>query len=191
MFERFTDESRRAIALTQDEVRTIRHDEVAVEHLLAGLLRVGGVAHRVLKEAGVELEAVRSKITEKREPSDEPPASALPFTSGLKEVLELALREALGLGHSYIGTEHLLLALLREGGRGAEILADLDSTADVDEWRKRVLRAIAGAARRAVMSAPDAADAATTVTDGHLLDRIAAFAKRTGATISISYPREH
>jgi ATP-dependent Clp protease ATP-binding subunit ClpC len=199
MFERFTDEARQVIVRAQKEARALGHANVDVEHLLVGLLHVGdGVAHKVLTEAGVELDAVRSKIVEKRGDPDEPsPAGHIPFTPEMKKTLELSLREALGLGHNYIGTEHLLLALLQVPGTVAvEILADEVCGVDVKEWRTRVLRLLAGGEARRTFEPQSLVDpsrdfeAAQSMVDVHLLDRIAAFAKRTGATISISYTRE-
>jgi ATP-dependent Clp protease ATP-binding subunit ClpC len=199
MFERFTDRARQAIVRTQEEARALGHANVDVEHLLVGLIRDdGGLAYKVLTEAGVELDAVRSKIVEKHGDPDGPsPAGHLPFTPEMKKILEYALREALRLGHNYIGTEHLLLALLQMPGTVAvEILADEVCGVDVKEWRTRVLRLLAGGEARRTFEPQSLVDpsrdfeAAQSLVDVHLFDRLAAFAKRTGATISISYPRE-
>jgi len=126
MFERFTDRSRRTLVLAQDEARSLGHEHIGTEHLLLGLLEEGtGVAARVLTDLGVTLEAARARVP--AAPAGGPATvGAPPFTPRAKSVLEYALREALQFGHSYIGTEHLLLGLVREDdGSAARILADL------------------------------------------------------------------
>ena len=127
MFERFTDRARRVVVLAQEEARTLDHGYIGTEHLLLGLLREGdGVAARTLESLGVSREAARGQVEEIIGRGVDPPPSHIPFTPRAKKVLELSLREALALGHTYIGTEHLLLALLREGhGVAAQVLVRL------------------------------------------------------------------
>ena len=114
MFERFTDRAQHAVELAQDEARGLGHDHVGMEHLLLGLLREeDGLAARVLHELGVTAENVRPHVSALVGRRDEVATGRIPFTPGAKKALELALREALSLGHNYIGTEHLLLGLVR------------------------------------------------------------------------------
>ncbi len=138
MFERFTDRSRRVLVYAQDEARDLNHDFIGTEHLLLGLVREGeGIAAKTLRATGVTDIAVREKIQELIGRGDSSPGSP-PFTERAKKVLELSLREALQLGHSYIGTEHLLLGLVREGGGVAvQILRDLDI--ELTQLREQVM----------------------------------------------------
>ena len=121
MFERFTDRARRVVVLAQEEARLLNHDYIGTEHILLGLVHEEqGVAARALTELGISLEAVRDEVRQTIGQGDSPPTGHIPFTPRAKKVLELSLREALALGHNYIGTEHILLGLLREGqGVGA------------------------------------------------------------------------
>jgi ATP-dependent Clp protease ATP-binding subunit ClpA len=139
MFERFTDRARRIVVLAQDEARLLDHDYIGTEHLLLGLLRVGeGPAYQALTAEGVQLEAVQAKVLEHVGRGDGPPGHHMPFTPRAKKVLELSLREALQLSDNYIGTEHLLLGLLREGeGLGCQILVELG--AGVPALRARIM----------------------------------------------------
>jgi len=139
MFERFTDRARRVVVLAQEEARLLNHGFIGTEHLLLGLLREEeGVAARALASLHVELEAVRASVTEKVGPARRPSSGHIPFTPRAKRVLELSLREALQLGHNYIGTEHLLLGLIREGeGVAAQVLTELG--ADLNRVRQRVI----------------------------------------------------
>lgn len=139
MFERFTDRARRATVLSQEEARTLNHNYLGTEHMLLGLLHEGeGIAAQALVSVGLTLESAREAVTELVGPGSSPSSSHIPYTPRSKKVLELALREALQLGHNYIGTEHLLLALLREGeGMGAQAIAKLGS--DLGGVRKAVL----------------------------------------------------
>ncbi len=139
MFVRFTDRARRAVHLAQEEARLLRHDHVGAEHLLLGLLYEGeGVAVKALESLGISLHGVRDQVEEIIGHGQGPAAGHLPFTPRAKKVLELSLREALALGHHYIGTEHLLLAVLREGESvAAQALARLG--ADHAGVRERVL----------------------------------------------------
>ena len=134
MFERFTDRARRVVVLAQEEARLLGHNYIGTEHLLLGLLRESdGVAGRTLDALGISLDAVRTRVEEIIGRSSQPlPGGQMPFTPRAKKALELSLREALNLGHNYIGTEHLLLGLIREGegvapqvlvGMGAELAA--------------------------------------------------------------------
>src|SRR6266511_3643585 len=125
MFQRFTDRARRVVHLAQEEARLLRHNYVGTEHLLLGLLYEGeGIAARALESLGISLEVVRARVEEIIGRGQITPSGHIPFTPRAKKVLELSLREALQLGHNYIGTEHLLLGLLREGeGVAAQVLA--------------------------------------------------------------------
>ena len=127
MFERFTERARQVVVLAQDEARTLKHNYIGTEHLLLGLLREEeGVAARVLAALGVTQEAARAQVAATVGLGTEIKTGQVPFTSRAKEVLELALREALSLGHNYIGTEHILLGMVREnGGVGARVLGEL------------------------------------------------------------------
>jgi ATP-dependent Clp protease ATP-binding subunit ClpC len=116
MFERFTDKARRAIALAQDEARTLGHGYIGTEHLLLGLILDGdGVAARTLQTLGASLDGFRADVESMIGRGTADPAQQIPFTSRAKQVLEMSLRESLHLGHDYIGTEHILLGLSREG----------------------------------------------------------------------------
>jgi ATP-dependent Clp protease ATP-binding subunit ClpC len=142
MFERFTDRARRVVVLAQEEARRLNHNYVGTEHLLLGLLREGeGVAAKALTSLGISLEAVRGQVEEIIGQGQVTPTGHIPFTSRAKKVLELSLREALQLGHNYIGTEHILLGLLSEGeGVAAQVLAKLGAGhARVREQVRRLL----------------------------------------------------
>jgi ATP-dependent Clp protease ATP-binding subunit ClpC len=127
MFERFTDRSRRVLVYAQEEARDLRHASIGTEHLLMGLiLENDGVAAQALGALGVTVDVVREKVVELAGPNHNPSPGSPPFTDRAKKVLEFSLREALQLGHSYIGTEHLLLGLVREGdGVAVQVLSDL------------------------------------------------------------------
>jgi ATP-dependent Clp protease ATP-binding subunit ClpC len=129
MFERFTERARHSIVLAQDEAHTLKHNYIGTEHILLGLLREQeGVAARVLRSLEITLEEVRAQVARIIGQGEEVTAGQIPFTPRAKKVLELALREALSLGHNYIGTEHILLGLVRENeGVGARILLDFDA----------------------------------------------------------------
>ena len=116
MFERFTDRARRVVVLAQEEARMLNHDYIGTEHILLGLIHEGeGVAAKALESLGISLEAVRQQVEEIIGQGQQAPSGHIPFTPRAKKVLELSLREALQLGHNYIGTEHILLGLIREG----------------------------------------------------------------------------
>jgi ATP-dependent Clp protease ATP-binding subunit ClpA len=144
MFQRFTDRARRVVHLAQDEARVLNHNYIGTEHLLLGLLGEGdGVAAKALASLGISLEAVRAKVEEIIGQGQTMPAGPIPFTPRTKKVLELSLREALRLGHNYVGTEHLLLGLLREGeGVAAQVLVTLG--AGLSRVRERVLALLTG-----------------------------------------------
>jgi ATP-dependent Clp protease ATP-binding subunit ClpC len=124
MFERFTDRARRVVVLAQEEARMLNHNYIGTEHILLGLIHEGeGVAAKALESLGISLEAVRQQVEEIIGQGQSAPTGHIPFTPRAKKVLELSLREALQLGHNYIGTEHILLGLIAEGrGVGAQVL---------------------------------------------------------------------
>jgi len=144
VFERFTDRARRVLVLAQEEARLLDHGFIGTEHILLGLLSErDGVAGRALTQVGVSLDAARAQVKESIGLSGGPPAESVPFTPRAKKVLELSLREALRLGHNYIGTEHMLLGLLREGeGVSAQVLANLG--AEPGRVRHTVTQLLAG-----------------------------------------------
>ena len=146
MFERFTERATRVVVLAQEEARTLKHHHVAPEHILLGLLREEqGLAARVLESLDVTVERVRAQVVRIVGSGAESTPGQLPFTPRAREVLELALREALWLGHNYVGTEHILLSLVREiDGVAARIL--LDSDADAVTVRTEVVRMLGGPA---------------------------------------------
>jgi ATP-dependent Clp protease ATP-binding subunit ClpC len=143
MFERFTDQARRVVVLAQEESRILNHNYIGTEHLLLGLIHEGqGGAATALEAMGISLEAVRHQVEEIVGKGQEAPSGHIPFTPRAKKVLEFSLRESLQLGHDYIGTEHILLGLIREGnGLAARILVRLG--ADLAGVREQVLRQIA------------------------------------------------
>jgi ATP-dependent Clp protease ATP-binding subunit ClpC len=147
MFERFTEQARQVLVLAQEEARALKHNYIGTEHLLLGLLREEGVAARVFDKLEISVEEVRAAVVRIVGSGEEVPQGQIPFTPRAKKVLELALREALSLGHNYIGTEHILLGLIREKEGGAtRILLDLD--ADPEKIRNEVMQLLSGPARR-------------------------------------------
>jgi hypothetical protein len=144
MFERFTDRARRVVVLAQEEARHLNHNYIGTEHILLGLIHEGeGVAANALTTLDISLEAVRGEVTQIVGPGTEAPTGHIPFTPRAKKVLELSLREALALGHNYIGTEHILLGLIREGqGVAAQVLVKLG--ADLPRVRQAVVQLLAG-----------------------------------------------
>ena len=143
MFERFTERAREVVVLAQDEARALRHNYIGTEHILLGLLREEeGLAARVLESLDITVEEVRAQVARIIGPGDEPIVSGqIPFTPRAKKVLELSLREALSLKHNYIGTEHILLGLVRENeGVAARILLDFD--ADAEKIRNEIMRVL-------------------------------------------------
>jgi hypothetical protein len=158
MFERFTDRARRVVVLAQEEARMLNHNYIGTEHLLLGLIHEGeGVAARALESLGISLDAVRLQVEGIIGQGQEAPSGHIPFTPRAKKVLELSLREALQLGHNYIGTEHLLLGLIREGdGVAAQVLVQLG--ADLNSVRQQVIELLhAHQAEEPVSSRPAAA----------------------------------
>jgi hypothetical protein len=145
MFERFTDRARRVVVLAQEEARLLDHDFIGTEHLLLGLIHEReGIAARALTALDISLEAVRQEVTEIVGRGEELHGGHIPFTPRAKKVLELSLREALQLGHNYIGTEHILLGLIREGeGVAAQVLVKLG--ASFDRVRQQVIQLLADA----------------------------------------------
>ena len=148
MFERFTERARQVVVLAQDEARALKHNYIGTEHILLGLLREEeGLAARVLESLDITVEEVRAQVARIVGQGDEVTTGQIPFTPRAKKVLELALREALTLGHNYIGTEHILLGLVRENeGVAARILLDFD--ADADKIRNEIIRMLSGPGRR-------------------------------------------
>ena len=144
MFERFTDRARRVVVLAQEEARLLNHSYIGTEHILLGLIHEGeGVAAKALESLGISLEAVRSQVEEIIGQGGSSPSGHIPFTPRAKKVLELSLREALQLGHNYIGTEHILLGLIREGeGVAAQVLVKLG--ADLSRVRQQVIQLLSG-----------------------------------------------
>jgi ATP-dependent Clp protease ATP-binding subunit ClpA len=149
VFERFTDRARRVVVLAQEEARMLNHGYIGTEHLLLGLIQEEeGVAAKALESLGISLEAVRSQVEEIIGQGQAAPTGHIPFTPRAKKVLELSLREALQLGHNYIGTEHILLGLIREGeGVAAQVLQKLG--ADLNRVRQTVIQLLSGYTGRA------------------------------------------
>ena len=148
MFEMFTDRARRVVVLAQEEARALDHNYIGTEHILLGLIHEGeGVAARALESLGISLEAVRQQVEEIIGRGQDPQSGHIPFTPRAKKVLELSLRESQQLGHHHIGTEHILLGLIREGeGVAAQVLVRLG--ADLNRVREQVLQLLAGHEQR-------------------------------------------
>src|SRR5437899_2536581 len=166
MFERFTDRARRVVVLAQEEARVLNHNYIGTEHILLGLIREGeGVAAKALESLGISLEAVCQQVEEIIGQGQHAPSGHIPFTPRAKKVLELSLREALQLGHNYIGTEHILLGLIREGeGVAAQVLVKLG--ADLNRVRQQVnqlLQGYQGKEPAAAGPPPEAAGSASLV----------------------------
>ena len=144
MFERFTDRARRVVVLAQEEAKMLNHNYIGTEHILLGLIHEGeGVAAKALESLGVSLDAVRERVQDIIGQGQQQPTGHIPFTPRAKKVLELSLREALQLGHNYIGTEHILLGLIREGeGVAAQVLVQLG--ADLNKVRQQVIQLLSG-----------------------------------------------
>ena len=144
MFERFTDRARRVVVLAQEEARLLNHSYIGTEHILLGLIHEGeGVAAKALESLSISLDAVRAQVEEIIGQGGSSPSGHIPFTPRAKKVLELSLREALQLGHNYIGTEHILLGLLREGeGVATQVLVKLG--ADLGKVRQQVIQLLSG-----------------------------------------------
>jgi ATP-dependent Clp protease ATP-binding subunit ClpA len=160
MFERFTDRARRVVVLAQEEARMLNHNYIGTEHILLGLIHEGeGVAAKSLESLGISLEGVRSQVEEIIGQGQQAPSGHIPFTPRAKKVLELSLREALQLGHNYIGTEHILLGLIREGeGVAAQVLVKLG--AKLTRVRQQVIQLLQG-----YQGAPDQSRMRTEILD--------------------------
>ena len=154
MFERFTERARRAVVLAQEEARKLDHGYIGTEHLLLGLIREGeGVAAKALESLGISLKTVREQVVARVGRGQRPPSGHIPFTERAKRVLELSLRESGQLGHRYIGTEHVLLAIVREGdGIAAQVLTGLG--ADLDRVRQQVIELLHGRTSEGPRSGP-------------------------------------
>src|ERR1022692_4577305 len=163
MFERFTDRARSVVVLAQEEARLLNHNYIGTEHLLLGLIRESeGIAAKAQTLLGIELDTVREHVEEIVGHGAQEPSGHIPFTARAKKVLELSLREALQLDHNYIGTEHILLGLIREGeGAAAQIMTDV--AGDLDRVRERVEEMLPpGQAGQAAGPGPGRAEAAFT-----------------------------
>ncbi len=148
MFERYTERARQVVVLAQDEARALKHNYIGTEHILLGLLREEeGLVARVLESLDITVEEVRAQVARIVGRGDEVTTGQIPFTPRAKKVLELALREATSLAHNYVGTEHILLGLVRENeGVAARILLDFD--ADAEKIRNEIIRMLSGPGRR-------------------------------------------
>jgi ATP-dependent Clp protease ATP-binding subunit ClpC len=200
MFERFTDRARRVVVLAQEEARLLDHNYIGTEHLLLGLVREAeGIAARVLKSLEISLEAVRQQTEEIIGRGGQHASSGhIPFTPRAKKVLELSLREAHQLGHNYIGTEHILLGLIREGeGIAAQVLVRLG--ADLNRVRQQVIRLVTGrdpeSTGRIAVAGELGADVLLphTVADVHnaltkIMERIEAIERHVGMTVRPAEP---
>ena len=155
MFERFTERARRVVVFAQHEARGLKHNYIGTEHILLGLLREEeGLAARVLESFDITVEEVRAQVARIVGLGDEVTTGQIPFTPRAKKVLELSLREAISLGHNYIGTEHILLGIVRENeGVAARILLDFD--ADAEKIRNEIIRMLSGPGRRPPEDVPD------------------------------------
>jgi ATP-dependent Clp protease ATP-binding subunit ClpC len=173
MFERFTDRARRVVVFAQEEARLLDHNYIGTEHILLGLVHEGeGVAARALDSMGIGLVAVRQAVEEIIGRGQHASSGHIPFTPRAKKVLELSLREALQLGHTYIGTEHILLGLIREGdGVAAQVLVRLG--ADLDRTRLQVIQLLHGRLEAGAMRVGPSAEP--------LADRLASIAARITA----------
>ncbi len=152
MFQRFSDSARRVVVLAQEEARKLNHNYIGTEHLLLGLIQEGeGVAAKALEAAHIDLEAVRDQVVDVIGRGSSSPSGHIPFTPRAKKVLELSLREALQLGHNYIGTEHILLGLIREGeGVAAKVLVKLGC--ELERLRSHVLKSLSGGSTSAELA---------------------------------------
>jgi ATP-dependent Clp protease ATP-binding subunit ClpC len=160
VFERFTDRARRVVVLAQEEARALNHNYIGTEHILLGLIHEGeGVAAKAMEELGISLEAVRQQVEEIIGLGQQAPAGHIPFTPRAKKVLELSLREALQLGHNYVGTEHILLGLIREGeGVAAQVLVKMG--ADLNRVRQQVIQLLSGYQSKDQSAAEEPSEAA-------------------------------
>ena len=191
MFERFTERARQVVVLAQEEARTLKHNYIGTEHILLGLLREEeGLAARVLESLDITVERVRAQVVRIVGSGEEVTSGQIPFTPRAKKVLELALREALSLGHNYIGTEHILLGLVRENeGVAARILLDFD--ADSEKIRNEVIRMLSGPGgrRQGSGSRPGRAAPARAPAPGRGQEVLASCSTSSAATSPSSPPR--
>jgi ATP-dependent Clp protease ATP-binding subunit ClpC len=176
VFERFTERARQVVVLAQDESRTLGRDFIGTEHILLGLLREEeGLAARVLESLDLTLEEVRAQVVSIVGQGEAVATGQIPFTPGAKKVLELSLREALSLGHNYIGTEHVLLGLVRANeGVAARVLRDFG--ADAETIRNEVIRLLSG---------PGRSDPASQVQSARLMARVHETSDRTPLILSL------
>ena len=190
MFERFTDRARRVVVLAQEEARMLDHNYIGTEHLLLALIHEGeGVAAKALTELGISLAATRQAVEDIIGRGAQAPSGHIPFTPRAKKVLELSLREALQLGSDYIGTEHILLGLIREGdGVAAQVL--VASGVDLNRARQQVIELLHGRGNRTrrllsapplSVSAPPTFSVSAPPTGDDLVGRLASFAARLSA----------
>src|ERR1700739_2751185 len=186
MFERFTDRARRVVVLAQEEARMLNHNYIGTEHILLGLIHEGeGVAAKALESLGISLDAVRQQVEEIIGQGQQAPSGHIPFTPRAKKVLQLSLREALQLGHNYIGTEHILLGLIREGdGVAAQVLVKLG--ADLNRVRQQVIELISGQPPDRKLPRGGARVAAVQVRLDTIEDRLAAVEQQMGTRADTS-----
>ena len=180
MFERFTERARRAVAQAQEEARMLDHGYIGTEHILLGLIREGeGVAARALESLGISPEAVRQQVEEIVGQGQQAPPGHIPFTPQAKKALELSLREALQLGQNYIGTEHILLGLIREGeGVAAQVLVKLG--ADLNRVRRQVIQLLHGYQGKEPAGGPVGLGADILIRINAIESRLSAFEQRVG-----------
>ena len=190
MYERFTERARNSVDLAVEEARTLKHNYIGTEHILLGLLREEEeLACRALESLDIDVERVRAQVIHIVGTGEEVTSGQIPFTPRAKKVLELALRESLSLGHNYIGTEHILLGLVRENeGVAARILLDFD--ADAEKVRNEVMLLLSPGGRRGSQSLPDASNRAkikvVTVRDDFVLVNV-----RQGFDPQVSFRTDH
>jgi ATP-dependent Clp protease ATP-binding subunit ClpC len=171
MFERFTDRARRVVVLAQEEAKMLNHNYIGTEHILLGLIHEGeGVAAKALESLNISLDAVREQVQDIIGQGQQQPTGHIPFTPRAKKVLELSLREALQLGHNYIGTEHILLGLIREGeGVAAQVLVKLG--ADLNRVRQQVIQLLSGFQGKEPVSAGNKEEASAAQGGSQVLDQ--------------------
>jgi ATP-dependent Clp protease ATP-binding subunit ClpC len=180
MFERFIDRARRVVDLARHEARTLGHDHIGTEHILLGLIdEGGGVGSTALTSMGINLEGMRQAVQDSIGRGAQPPPESehIPFSPQAKKVLELSLREANRLGHNYIGTEHLLLGLIRQGGGAAQLLAG--AGVDYDRARQRVIELLHGYSEAGSPTAPQPSPAPPAAAE--LMGRLTSIATRLTA----------
>jgi ATP-dependent Clp protease ATP-binding subunit ClpC len=171
MFERFTDRARRVVVLAQEEAKMLNHNYIGTEHILLGLIHEGeGVAAKALESLNISLDAVREQVQDIIGQGQQQPTGHIPFTPRAKKVLELSLREALQLGHNYIGTEHILLGLIREGeGVAAQVLVKLG--ADLNRVRQQVIQLLSGYQGKEPVSTGAKEESSSGATGSTVLDQ--------------------